>query len=198
VRRLFASANREAARLAVTLARLAPTDLPVVLEGETGTGKTHLARAMHRRSRAGRPLVVVDCGALPETLLAAELFGHAAGAFTDAGRARRGWLERAGDGTLLLEGVASLSTEAQAVLLRVLEERRFSPLGRASALPSAPGSSLRAPSRCASSRPPAPSAPTSTIGWPGFTPVSRHCANVPRTLCRRPAPSCAATRVGGR
>jgi DNA-binding NtrC family response regulator len=129
VRPLFASANREAARLAATLARLAPTDLSVVLEGETGTGKTYIARRMHRRSRAGRPLVVVDCGALPESLLAAELFGHAAGAFTDAARARRGWLERAGDGTLLLERISSLTIEAQVVLLRALEERRFVPVG---------------------------------------------------------------------
>ncbi len=126
---LFASRNPHTAALARTLARLAPTDLTVLLEGETGTGKNFAAARMHRRGRPGRPIVVVDCGAVPETLLASELFGHRAGAFTDATRARAGACERAGDGTLILDRIDALSPAAQTVLLRLLEERRFVPVG---------------------------------------------------------------------
>ena len=133
MRPLFASRNRDVAALAATLARVGQTSLPILLEGETGAGKTFIAKAIHRRSRAGRPLVVVDCGAIPETLLAAELFGHRAGAFTDAGRAREGWLARAGAGTVLLERVDALGTAGQVALLRVLEDRTFFPVGTATA-----------------------------------------------------------------
>ena len=126
---LFASRHRAVADLATTLARLAVTDLPLLIEGETGSGKSFVAARVHRRGRPGRPLVVVDCAAIPESLLASELFGHRAGAFTDATRPRQGWLARAGDGTLVLDRVDALPTEAQAVLLRVLEERRFFPVG---------------------------------------------------------------------
>lgn len=129
MRSLFTSRNREAAALAATLARIAGTSLPVLLEGETGSGKTFVARAIHRRGRAGRPLVVVDCGAIPEGLVAAELFGHRAGAFTDAGHAREGRLARAGDGTLLLERVDALGAAGQVALLRVLEDGSFVPVG---------------------------------------------------------------------
>jgi DNA-binding NtrC family response regulator len=128
---LFTSRNRDTSRLAATLARLAPTGLSLLVEGETGTGKSFVARAIHRRSRSGRPLVVVDCGAVPESLLAAELFGHRAGAFTDATRARRGWLERAADGTVILDRLDALTAAAQVTLLRVLEERVFYPVGTA-------------------------------------------------------------------
>jgi DNA-binding NtrC family response regulator len=133
VKPLFASRNRDAAALATTLARLGQTSLPIVLEGETGAGKTFIAKAIHRRSRAGRPLVTVDCGAIPETLLAAELFGHRAGAFTDAGRAREGWFSRAGGGTVVLERVDAMSPAAQVTLLRVLEDRTFFPVGTVTA-----------------------------------------------------------------
>lgn len=126
---LYRSCNAEAAKLARELARLAPTSLPLLLEGETGTGKSFLARRIHRRSRPGKPYVVVDCAAVPETLLPSELFGHTAGAFTDATRSRTGALERAGDGTLVLDRLDALPPATQAVLLRVLEEQRFTPLG---------------------------------------------------------------------
>jgi DNA-binding NtrC family response regulator len=130
---LFVTRNRTAGELARTLGRLAASDLPLLLEGETGTGKSFLAIRIHRRSRAKRPLVVLDCGVLPEGLLPSELFGHRAGAFTDATRSRVGWLERAADGTLVLDRIEALAPEAQVALLRVLEERRFSPVGAAAA-----------------------------------------------------------------
>ncbi|MCS7181564.1 MAG: sigma 54-interacting transcriptional regulator [Thermoanaerobaculum sp.] len=126
---LYASANPEAARLAKELARFAPTSLPLLLEGETGTGKSFLARRIHRRSRPGQPLVVVDCAAIPETLFPAELFGHTAGAFTDATRSRPGFLQQVREGTLVLDRVDALSPASQAALLRVLEEGQYVPLG---------------------------------------------------------------------
>ncbi|MGC8915872.1 MAG: sigma 54-interacting transcriptional regulator [Thermoanaerobaculum sp.] len=126
---LFPSKSPQAARLARELARFAPTALPLLLEGETGTGKSFLARRLHRRSRPGRPFLVLDCAAIPATLLPSELFGHTAGAFTDATRRRRGFLELAAEGTLVLDRADALPPAAQASLLRVLEERRFTPLG---------------------------------------------------------------------
>jgi len=126
---LFPTRNREAAAVARLLERLAQTDLPLIVEGETGSGKSFVAEGIHRVGRGDRPLVVVDCGAVPETLVAAELFGHAAGAFTDAGAGRSGWLARAGDGTLVLDRIDFLPVAAQLALLRVLEEKRFQPLG---------------------------------------------------------------------
>lgn len=135
MRPLFPSYNPQAKRLAEKLAKLAPTTLPILLEGETGTGKSFFARRIHRRGRAGRPLVVVDCGAIPETLFPAELFGYVAGAFTDATRARKGWFAAASDGTLVLDRVDALPLSSQAVLLRALEERRFIPIGSQKAWP---------------------------------------------------------------
>lgn len=126
---LYQSLNPHARRLAQELARFAPTALPLLLEGETGTGKSYLARRIHRRSRPGKPLVVVDCAAIPEALLPAELFGHTARAFTDAGEGRKGWLALAEGGTLVLDRVDALSSAAQAVLLRTLEEGNYVPLG---------------------------------------------------------------------
>jgi len=128
---LITSRNRAVQAIAGRLARLAATDLPLVLEGETGTGKTRLARRLHAASRPGRPLVTADCAGLPPGLLASELFGHRAGAFTDATRPRRGLLERAGAGTVVLDRLEALAPEGQVALLRVLEERRFTPVGAA-------------------------------------------------------------------
>lgn len=121
--------------MARTLARLAPTDLPIVVEGETGTGKSFVAARLHRRSRPGAPLVVADCGSWPPSLAPAELFGHAAGAFTDATRARTGWLERARAGTLVLDRLETLAPEAQVALVRAVGERRFMPVGGRSSRP---------------------------------------------------------------
>jgi len=128
---LFATRNRDAAALARTLGRLAPSGLPLLLEGETGVGKSFVAARIHRTGRRGRPLVVADCGAVPATLVASALFGHRAGAFTDATRPHTGLLEKASDGTLVLDRVDALPPEGQTALLRVLEERVFFPVGTA-------------------------------------------------------------------
>lgn len=106
------------------------SDVTVLVEGETGTGKELCARALHDVSaRRNAPFVVVDCGALPETLLDSELFGHVRGAFTGAASDRLGAFARADGGTLFLDELGSISLDAQARLLRVLETGRFRPVG---------------------------------------------------------------------
>jgi DNA-binding NtrC family response regulator len=103
---------------------------PVLIQGETGTGKTTIARWLHERGlRAAQPFVEVNCSALPEALAESELFGHERGAFTDARTARIGLFEAANGGTLFLDELPSLSPALQAKLLKVIEERRFRRLG---------------------------------------------------------------------
>ena len=112
------------------LARVARSDLSVVILGETGTGKELAARALHDNSvRAAGPFVVVDCGAVSETLVEAEIFGHEKGAFTGADRARPGAFEAAQGGTVFLDEIGDLSLDLQPKLLRVLEQREVKRLG---------------------------------------------------------------------
>ena len=110
--------------------RVAPTDSTVLITGETGTGKELVARSLHRRSRRGsRPLVMVNLGALPESLMASELFGHEAGAFTGATHRRLGRFELADKGTLCLDEIGELTHDVQVMLLRVLQEGEINRLG---------------------------------------------------------------------
>jgi transcriptional regulator with PAS, ATPase and Fis domain len=109
---------------------VADIDASVLINGESGTGKELVARAIHQRgSRCRRPFVAVACGAIPETLIEAELFGHEKGAFTGTVGAREGFFEQAADGTIFLDEIGELSLYTQVKLLRVLQQREFSRLG---------------------------------------------------------------------
>jgi DNA-binding NtrC family response regulator len=112
------------------LSAAALSDATVLISGETGTGKELVARAIHYLSpRVGFPFVAVNCGGLMDTLLADELFGHEPGAFTDARSRRQGLLGEAERGTVFLDEVEALTAQGQVMLLRVLEDKHFRPLG---------------------------------------------------------------------
>jgi len=115
---------------------VANIEASVLINGESGTGKELVARAIHNRgSRANKPFVAVACGAIPETLIEAELFGHEKGAFTGTVGSREGFFEQAGDGTLFLDEIGELTPYVQVKLLRVLQQREFSRLGSNRLLP---------------------------------------------------------------
>lgn len=112
------------------IGRLAATDATVLVSGESGTGKELVAKAVHNHSaRAARPFIAVNCGALPENLIEAELFGYERGAFTGAERQKKGRFELAHTGTLFLDEAGELTPSAQVKLLRALQERRFERVG---------------------------------------------------------------------
>ena len=110
--------------------RVTDINASVLITGESGTGKELIASAIHTLGkRANKPFVAVSCGAIPETLIESELFGHEKGAFTDSSGVRVGYLEQAGEGTLFLDEIGELSLSTQVKLLRVLQQREFSRLG---------------------------------------------------------------------
>jgi DNA-binding NtrC family response regulator len=116
--------------------RVASLNAAVLVTGESGTGKELIARAIHNLgSRSSRPFVAVSCGAIPENLIEAELFGHEKGAFTGASGAREGYFEQADDGTLFLDEIGDLSLFTQVKLLRVLQQMEFSRLGSSRLIP---------------------------------------------------------------
>ena len=112
------------------IGRVAPTDATVLIRGESGTGKELVARAIYEHSqRSQMPLMVVNCAAIPDTLLESELFGYERGAFTGATARRLGKFEQAHGGTIFLDEIGDISLTVQAKILRVLQERTFQRLG---------------------------------------------------------------------
>jgi two-component system response regulator HydG len=115
---------------------VAPTDMAILIQGETGTGKEYVARIIHRQSkRSSKPFVAIDCGALSKDLAASELFGHIKGAFTGAIADKKGMFEYADGGTLFLDEVGNLSYDVQVKLLRALQEKVIQPLGSNKQIP---------------------------------------------------------------
>ena len=122
-------------RVARTIDSLAPTDVDILICGETGTGKEVVAHALHARSGRTGPFVALNCGALPESVFESEIFGHETGAFTGADKRRIGKIEYACDGTLFLDEIESMPLALQVKLLRVLQERRVERLGSNVSIP---------------------------------------------------------------
>ncbi|MBN2061808.1 MAG: sigma 54-interacting transcriptional regulator [Deltaproteobacteria bacterium] len=124
------SKNKEMIRLFSMLEQVSESDVTILLEGESGTGKELFAKAIHSLSKRNHgPMITVNCGALPDTLLESELFGYKAGAFTDAKKDKPGRLALAEGGTLFLDETGDLSPALQVRLLRVLQDRLYEPLG---------------------------------------------------------------------
>jgi len=126
---VFRTLSLELERRAIDLRRIAPTTVPVMIVGETGTGKELAAQAIHERSGRRGPFVPVNCGAMPRTLIESELFGYRRGAFSGAREDRAGLARRADGGTLFLDEVAELPEESQVALLRLLQEGEVRPIG---------------------------------------------------------------------
>jgi DNA-binding NtrC family response regulator len=122
---LVRGASSAMQRVYEMIERVAPTDASVLILGESGSGKELAANTIHQRSTRRGPFVAVNCGAIPASLVEAELFGYEKGAFTGAARTHRGYFERAAGGTLFLDEITEMSADAQVRLLRVLETGRF-------------------------------------------------------------------------
>ena len=128
--------SRAISRVTEFIGRVAKGDSTVLIRGESGTGKELVARAIHANSsRSSKPFVAINCAAIPETLLESELFGHEKGAFSGAAATKKGRLETAQDGTLLLDEIGEMAPLLQAKLLRVLQQREFERLGGTRLLP---------------------------------------------------------------
>lgn len=135
-RRLWGGRSEAMRRLFGLIDKVAPTSVTVLITGESGTGKEKVARLIHERSPRNKgPFVVVDCGSTPAGLLESELFGHVRGAFTHAMRDKRGLIEEAGGGTLLLDEIGNISQEMQTRLLRFLQERTIRRIGDVKEMP---------------------------------------------------------------
>jgi len=126
---VFRTLALELERLLSNLTEIASSRVPVLLRGETGTGKELIARAIHDRSARRGPFVAVNCGALPRTLVESELFGYRRGAFSDAREDREGLMLRADGGTIFLDEIVELPAESQVALLRVLQDGEVRPIG---------------------------------------------------------------------
>ena len=114
------------------ISQVAPVDISVLITGESGTGKEMVAKAIHKQSRrSSKPLVTVNCGAIPEGIIESELFGHKKGAFTGAAEDRKGYFEEADNGTVFLDEIGEMPVETQVKLLRVLESGEFMRVGDA-------------------------------------------------------------------
>lgn len=128
--------SRAMARVFADMEKISRSDEPVIIHGETGTGKELIARAIHGASRcAGKPFVTVNCGAIPDSLFQSELFGHNKGAFTGASDSRAGYLESASGGTVFFDGIEDLSPLGQVSLLRFLQEKTVTRLAGKEAIP---------------------------------------------------------------
>ncbi|SBV99003.1 Nitrogen assimilation regulatory protein NtrX [uncultured delta proteobacterium] len=126
----FSGNSPEAVALREQIAKVAPLDTWVLITGENGTGKEITARSLHAKSRrSDKPLVAVNCAAIPEELIESELFGHEKGAFTGADSAKTGKFELAHEGTLFLDEIGDMSLKTQAKILRILQEQRFERVG---------------------------------------------------------------------
>lgn len=127
---IFAGRSTAMQEISRLIQQIGPTDVTVLIEGESGTGKEIVARAIHEKSRrSARPFIAVNCAALPDNLIEAELFGHTRGAFTGAISDRQGRFQLAHGGTLFLDEIGDLSPKGQGDLLRVLEDGIFRPVG---------------------------------------------------------------------
>lgn len=127
---VFARDGSAFRKIMYRISLVAPTDMSVLIPGENGTGKEHIAHHLHEKSkRSGKPFVAVDCGSLSAQLAPSAFFGHVKGAFTGADSAKKGYFHEAEGGTLFLDEVGNLAMETQQMLLRVIQERRYRPIG---------------------------------------------------------------------